>query len=313
MDSAYYAAAAIRRGRARFSVTAPVNSAIRAAIAAIPPDAWQPIEYPQAIWDDQLGCRVSDAEVAETEYAAFTSKTDEDLHVTVRLIVRRVRDRPGRHRARASCSPPGVTTPSSPTPLTSWSRPKSSAAATPSSSSSSPISATVPSRTCPPSGKFTANAAWLATAAIAHNLLRAAGTLAGRRHARARAATIRRDLIAVASRTARRGRGSLILHLPEGWHRQHEWRNLFEAACGPSAAALDQPRPGPRPHARQGIPPQPPNPDLRTSRRTVSGRENTPPKPSPKRATGPKSVGGSRLRPPAMHVIYRLNTFKDGL
>jgi hypothetical protein len=88
-----------------------------------------------------------------------------------------------------------------------------------------------------PSGKFSANAAWLATAAIACNLVRAAGALAGRRHARARAATIRRDLIAVASRTARHGRGGLTLHLPEGWHREHEWLNLFEAACGPPAAA----------------------------------------------------------------------------
>ena len=43
MDSAYYTAAviaAIRRNEARFSVTAPVSAAIRAAIATIPEDAW---------------------------------------------------------------------------------------------------------------------------------------------------------------------------------------------------------------------------------------------------------------------------------
>ena len=54
MDSAYYTAAviaAVRRNEARFSVTAPVSAAIRAAITTIPQDAWQPIEYPQAIWD----------------------------------------------------------------------------------------------------------------------------------------------------------------------------------------------------------------------------------------------------------------------
>ena len=84
---------------------------------------------------------------------------------------------------------------------------------------------------------FNANAAWLAIAAIAHNLLRAAGSLAGRRHARARAATVRRDLIAVAARTARHGRDRITLHLPEAWHREREWLNLFEAACGPPAAA----------------------------------------------------------------------------
>jgi hypothetical protein len=78
MDSAYYAAAviaAIRRNGARFSVTAPVSAAIRAAIAAIPEAAWTAIEYPQAIWDDQLDCRISDAEIAETTYAAFTRRT----------------------------------------------------------------------------------------------------------------------------------------------------------------------------------------------------------------------------------------------
>jgi hypothetical protein len=57
---------------------------------------------------------------------------------------------------------------------------------------------------------FTANAGWLAIAAIARNLTRAASTLAGRRHARARAATIRRDLVAVAARTARHGRGAAL-------------------------------------------------------------------------------------------------------
>ena len=73
-----------------------------------------------------------------------------------------------------------------------------------------------------PSGVFAANAAWLAIAAIAHNLVRAAGALASLPFAKARAATIRRDLIAVAARTARHGRGHLTLHLPEGWHREHE-------------------------------------------------------------------------------------------
>ena len=58
-----------------------------------------------------------------------------------------------------------------------------------------------------PSGRFAANAAWLSIAAMAHNLLRAAGALASLAFAKARAATIRRDLIAVAARTARHGTG----------------------------------------------------------------------------------------------------------
>ena len=88
-----------------------------------------------------------------------------------------------------------------------------------------------------PSGRFPANAAWLALAAISCNLLRAAGALASMAYAKARGATIRRDLIHVAARTARHGRGHLTVHLPEGWHREHEWMNLFDAACGPPATA----------------------------------------------------------------------------
>jgi hypothetical protein len=72
---------------------------------------------------------------------------------------------------------------------------------------------------------------------IAHNLLRAAGSLASLACAKARGATLRRDLIDVAARTARHGRGQITLHLPEGWHREIEWSSLFEVACGPPAAA----------------------------------------------------------------------------
>ena len=55
LDSGYYSAAvisAIRSAGARFSVTVPMNSSIRAAIAAIPEDAWTAIRYPRAIWDE---------------------------------------------------------------------------------------------------------------------------------------------------------------------------------------------------------------------------------------------------------------------
>ena len=93
LDSAFYNAAvigAVRRGGARFSVTVPMNGSIRAAIAAIGEDAWTPIRYPRAIWDDQLDAWISDAEVAEVEYTAFASKKSQAI--TARLIVRRVRD-----------------------------------------------------------------------------------------------------------------------------------------------------------------------------------------------------------------------------
>jgi hypothetical protein len=239
MDSAYYAAAviaAVRRNGARFSVTAPVTAAVRTVIAAIPEEAWQAIKYPQAVWDDQLGCWASDAEVAETSYTAFTSKKKQ-LHVTARLIVRRVRDKnpeaaPGQGELFAAWRYHAVFTDSPFELLQAEEQHRGHAVIEQllADLNDGPLAHL-------PSGKFSANAAWLAIAAISHNLLRAAGTLASRRHARARAATIRRDLIAVAGRTARHGRGCLTLHLPEAWHREREWLNLFEAACGPPAAA----------------------------------------------------------------------------
>ena len=48
------------------------------------------IKYPDAIWDETEGRWVSDAQVAETTYTAFTSRKKAE-HVTARLIVRRVK------------------------------------------------------------------------------------------------------------------------------------------------------------------------------------------------------------------------------
>ena len=92
-DSAYYnhdvIAAAIRAG-ARFSVTARMDPAVRRAIAAINEQAWTPIHYPGAIWDEDEQRLISDAEVAEIEFTAFTSRRKAE-HIHGRLIVRRVK------------------------------------------------------------------------------------------------------------------------------------------------------------------------------------------------------------------------------
>jgi hypothetical protein len=238
MDSAFYNAAvtgAVRRQGARFSVTVPMNASIRAAIAAIGEDAWTPVRYPRAVWDDQLGAWVSDAEVAEVPYTAFASKKGQA--VTARLIIRRVRDlnkkaADGQDELFTVWRYHAVFT-DSPFELVQAEgqhRDHAVVEQVLADVTSGPLAHM-------PSGVFAANAAWLAIAAMAHNLLRAAGALASLPFAKARAATIRRDLIAVAARTARHGRGHLTLHLPEGWHREHEWLNLFSAACGPPAAA----------------------------------------------------------------------------
>ncbi len=88
-------------------------------------------------------------------------------------------------------------------------------------------------RVAGPLGANTAAKVGCLIAGIAHNLLRAAGALASPFHARARGITLRAGLIDVAARLARHGRGQLTLHLPAGWHCEHDWLDLFRAGCGP--------------------------------------------------------------------------------
>jgi hypothetical protein len=238
MDSAFYgspACSAARRAGAHFSVTVRMDPKVRAAITAIGEDAWTPIRYPRAIWDDQLGRWVSDAQIAEVEYTAFTSRKGPAM--TARLIVRRVRDL--NQKAAADQGElftvwryHAVFTDSPFTLVQAEEHHRGHAQAEQvfADWTDGPLAHL-------PSGSFPANAAWLAVAAISCNLLRAAGSLASLAYAKARGATVRRDLIAVAARTARRGHGHLTLHLPADWHREHEWMRLFEAACGPPAHA----------------------------------------------------------------------------
>ncbi len=86
-----------------------------------------------------------------------------------------------------------------------------------------------------PSGHFDANAAWAAIAAISHNLLRAAGSLTSVFHAKARGATLRRQLICVPGRLAQ-PQGRATLHLPEHWPWATEFATLHTRANSPPAA-----------------------------------------------------------------------------
>src|SRR4029079_3536607 len=67
-----------------------------------------------------------------------------------------------------------------------------------------------------PSGHFGANSAWVLCAAVAHNLLRAAATLAGPAHAVARGATLRRKIVNIAARLTRPQRRPVLHHPPTG-------------------------------------------------------------------------------------------------
>ena len=82
-----------------------------------------------------------------------------------------------------------------------------------------------------PSGRFGANSAWILCAAIAHNLLRAAATLIGEKHAAARGATLRRKIVNIPARLARPQRRP-ILHLPSYWPWADAWLQLWRNIIG---------------------------------------------------------------------------------
>ncbi len=82
-----------------------------------------------------------------------------------------------------------------------------------------------------PSGRFTANAAWLVLAVMAFNLIRAAATITGPALAKARAATIRRTLVTVTARIASSAR-RLTLHLPRNWPGETASNTLSNSLFG---------------------------------------------------------------------------------
>ena len=238
-DSTYYnhdVIAAARRAGARFSVTAGMNPAVRRAITTIPESAWVDIKYPNAIWDEQVGGGVSDAQVAETSFTAFTSRKKSE-HITARLIVRRVKwlnptSVPAgqgemfttwRHRAVFTDSPLGML------PAEATHRDHAIVEQVIADLKAGPLAHL-------PSGSFSANGAWTVLAAIALNLTRATGALASKFHAKARPATIRAQLITVPARIARSAR-RVCIHLPEHWPCEHAWNALHTAACGPPVPA----------------------------------------------------------------------------
>ena len=232
-DSAFCSTAvltACRRAAACFSVTIRLDRAVRAAIASIPEAGWTPIRYPQAVWDADGAGWISDAEVGETIH---TISAGTRRALTCRLVVRRVRavPRPGETelfpawRYHAFLTDTRLST----VDADRTHRAHAMIEQTFADLIDGPLAHL-------PSGRFAANAAWLTCAGIAHNLLRAAGTLASAHHAKARGATIRRQLVNVPARTARRAR-KVTLHLPAHWPWAEAWTGLFTATHGPPAAA----------------------------------------------------------------------------
>lgn len=233
-DSAYYGhafvATALRHG-AWFSVTVRMNPQAKAAIAGIGEDAWTPIRYPHAVWDEAEQRWVSDAEVAEVPFVAFTRRRKAE-HVSCRLIVRRVRrlqplagDGSEQGELFATYRHHAFITNSDLDTIEADQRHRGHAIVEQviAELKDGPLAHL-------PSGKYAANAAWVAMATIAFNIARAAAVAADM--ATARWATLRRKIINVPARIAATGR-RLILHLPTRWPWAEHWTALHTAATGP--------------------------------------------------------------------------------
>lgn len=192
--------------------------------------------------DEESGQWISDAEVAETSFVAFTGRRKAD-HVHCRLVVRRVArldlhedpadpdgtdDRGGQITAFTPGRPHAFITNSTLTAIDA--------------DTTHPRHAIVEQVIAElkdgplahlPSGRYPANAAWVACAVIAFNLVRAA-VAAGM--ATARWATLRRKVIDTAARIATTGR-RLILHLPRDWPWADAWQLLHDTVTSPPSAA----------------------------------------------------------------------------
>jgi hypothetical protein len=236
-DSAYYGFSSVNaaiKGGAAVSVTARMDPAIKSAIATIPDDVWEAIEYTDAIYDEEAKTWISNAEVAEVPFTAFRSRKKSE-HIDGRLIVRRIPELNKKdlnhptlfdtHRFHAFFTTSDLDT------VTADKTHRGHAIV-------EQVHADLKNSALAhlPSGVFTANAAWLVLAVIAFNLTRAAATIAGTGLEKATTATIRRKLVSVPARIASSAR-RITLHLPDQWPWEKAWTALFGRTCGPPTSA----------------------------------------------------------------------------
>lgn len=241
-DSAYYnakVAKAARDGGAEMSVTVRMNTKIKTAIAGIQEDAWTKIQYKNSIFDETTRTWVSEAEVAEVPFTAFTSKK-KSLQVKGRLIIRRV---PEKNKAKLAAGQDtifdvyrhhGFFTTIKASELDTAAADQMHRAHAVIEQVNAELKAGPLAHM--PSGVFQANAAWLAITTMAHNLMRATAAVIGGTMARIRALTLRTRIISVPARIAHRAR-KLILHLPVNWKWVQAFKELWTKALGPPVAA----------------------------------------------------------------------------
>uniref|UniRef100_UPI000566BF1D IS1380 family transposase n=1 Tax=Arthrobacter sp. H14 TaxID=1312959 RepID=UPI000566BF1D len=232
-DSAFYGyatvAAAMKAG-ADVSVTVRMDPAVKRAIGTITDDAWTPIQYTDAVYDENTGAWISKAEVAEIPFTAFSSRK-KDERIAGRLIVRRIPELNPKasdgqetlfdtHRFHAFFT----TAPSKTLDTVAADKTHRAHAIIEQVNADLKDSALAHL----PSGVFAANAAWLVLAVMAYNLTRAAAAAAGNGLAKARTGTIRRKLINIPARIASSAR-KVLLHMPKGWPWETAFTDLFTA------------------------------------------------------------------------------------
>jgi hypothetical protein len=237
-DSAYYGHAFVGtalRHRVWFSVTARMDPRVKAAIASIDEEAWRTIEYPNAVFDQDEHRWISDAEVAEVPFVAFTGRRKAE-HVTCRLIVRRVRrlqpltsDGSEQGELFAAYRHHAFITNTTLNVVEADQRHRDHALIEQviAELKDGPLAHL-------PSGRYAANAAWVACAVIAFNLARGTAVAAAMRTARW--ATMRTQIINIPARIAATGR-RLVIHLPSHWPWRPGWELLWSTATGPPVTA----------------------------------------------------------------------------
>ena len=243
-DSAFYThdvIAAAHRATACFSITARMNPIVRKNIAEVTDDAWTAIKYPNAVWDEEEQRLVSDAQIAEVEFTAFTSCRKSE-QITGRLAVRRVKRLNPTSKPKTGKTDKALTA-QQPELFATYryhavftDSPLLLVQAEKSHREHATIEQVIADLKAGPlahlpSSSFTVNSAWLVLAAIAFNLTRAAGCLASGFHARAATATLRTQLINVPARLAHSAR-KLVLHLPKRWPWQQAWEQLWDLTVG---------------------------------------------------------------------------------
>ena len=186
----------------------PAQASLRNLIEAIPEDAWTPIPY----WMDGA------ADVAETTCTPFQSEPDA---APVRLIVRRVKPTPGSQLALfATYSYHGFITDRDGEMLELEADHRRHAEI---ENAIRDLKHGVGLNHLP-SGRFAANAAWLAVQVMAHNIARWTARI-GLGEQVVTTKTLRRRFFSLAGRITRSAR-RLTLHLPQRW----PWEAQFDRA-----------------------------------------------------------------------------------